>query len=155
MILTWNKNHAYYVSNMMKENGISSDVLAGTKSTYNDSQVLVATMSKAGVGFDEVVASTDWNGIRLNMMFLTGSTKNTESLCQFVGRIFRSEHPIIIDFVDDNKICKRHWNSRKKWYEDPEQNGTVITVQYKDSGESNQDSDVKKLKISITDIQLC
>jgi len=131
MVLTWNRNHAYELSKMFNDNGISSDVLAGTKSTYKDSQVLVATFAKSGVGFDEAVASSDWNGIRLNMMFLVGSTKNVESLCQFVGRIFRAEHPIIIDFVDDNRICKRHWNARRKWYEDPDQNGEIITVNYK------------------------
>jgi superfamily II DNA or RNA helicase len=130
MILTWSREHAHYLNRLFKENNISSDVLAGTKSSYKDSRVLVATFAKSGVGFDEAVVSTDWNGVRLNMMFLVGSTKNADSLCQFVGRIFRAEHPIIIDFVDNNSICKRHWNERKKWYEDPEQNGKVIEFKY-------------------------
>ena len=138
MILTWNKKHAHFLSNLFRQHEISSDVLAGNKSTYKDSKVLVATFAKSGVGFDEAVACADWNGIRLNMMILTGSTKNVNSLCQFVGRIFRSEHPIIIDMVDNISICKRHWTQRKKWYSDPEQNGTIYEIKYEANAEQNK-----------------
>ena len=147
MILTWNRNHAFYLKDMLCENNISCDVLAGTKSSYKDSRVLVGTLSKLGVGFDEGVTCTDWNGIRLNMMFLVGSTKNTQSLCQFVGRIFRSEHPVIIDFVDDNNICKRHWNARRKWYDDPEQNGEIFTVNYDPNYDNKPTNEMDKNKI--------
>lgn len=148
MVLTWNRNHAYFLHRMFKENGISSDVLAGSKSSYNDSRVLVATFGKSGVGFDEAVVSSDWNGTRLNMMLLTGSTKNRSALCQFVGRIFRADHPIIVDFVDNNRICKRHWTERKKWYLDPEQNGEIIEIMYnKDQNEKHEDEAHKISKI--------
>ena len=142
MILTWNKSHAYFLCELFREHGISADVLAGNKSNYQDSRVLVATFAKSGVGFDECVVATDWNGVRLNMMLLTGSTKNVYSLCQFVGRVFRADSPIIIDFVDDNRITKSHWRKRVKWYEDPDQNGTVIEVTHKNDN-NNGENDVK------------
>lgn len=145
MILTWSRDHAYFLSEMFNKNGITSDVLAGKKNSYNDTRVLVASYSKSGVGFDESVVCTDWDGIRLNMLFLTGSTKNVNSLCQFVGRIFRADHPIIIDFVDDNRIAKRHWNERRKWYEDPEQNGEIIEISYKK--EQNEEHEMNQQRV--------
>lgn len=147
MILTWSKSHAHYLTKLFNDNGISSDYLTGTKSSYKDSRVLVSSFSKAGVGFDEAVVSADWNGIRLNMMFLVGSTKNIYSLCQFVGRIFRADHPIIIDFVDADRISSKHWNARRKWYEDPDQNGTVIEIKYQPNKELEEE--VSEVKMNI------
>lgn len=126
MILTWNKNHAFYLSKQLNEKGITSDVLAGNKNIYKDSRVLVGTIGKIGTGFDEAMACPDWGGERSNMLILTGSTKSLAGLEQITGRVFRSDYPEIIDLVDDNRICKRHWTTRKKWYEDDDRNGEIL-----------------------------
>lgn len=131
MILTWNKNHAYFLSKILNERGISADVLAGNKNTYKDSRILVGTIGKIGTGFDEAMACPDWGGQRSNMMILTGSTKSLTGLEQFTGRVFRSSFPTIIDLVDDNRICKRHWTERRKWYEDEERNGEIHYIEMK------------------------
>lgn len=132
MILTWNKSHAYFLCDLIKKKGVTCDVLAGVKSNYKDSQVLVCTAQKAGVGFDEQMACSDWSGTRSNLMLLVGSTKSLASLEQITGRVFRSEYPIIVDFVDDNAINKNHWRIRRKWYLDPCRNGTIINVKKSD-----------------------
>jgi superfamily II DNA or RNA helicase len=131
MILTWNKNHAYFLAKILKERGTSADVLAGNKSTYKDSRVLVGTISKIGTGFDEAMACPDWSGERSNMLILTGSTKSLSGLEQITGRVFRSEFPTIIDLVDDNRICKSHWTQRKKWYEEESRNGEIQYIEMK------------------------
>lgn len=141
MILTWNKNHAYFLQKVLSEHGISTDVLAGTKSTYRDSRVLVGTISKIGTGFDEAMACPDWGGQKSNMMILTGSTKSLSGLEQITGRVFRSSFPTIIDLVDDNRICKRHWTQRRKWYEDPDRNGEIHYIEMKrDEGSQGNDT---------------
>lgn len=131
MILTWNKNHAYFLSKILNERGTSADVLVGNKNTYKDSRVLVGTIGKIGTGFDESLVCPDWNGQRLNMLILTGSTKSLSGLEQFTGRVFRADFPTIIDLVDDNRICKRHWTDRRKWYEDEDRNGGIHYIEMK------------------------
>jgi len=129
MILTWNKAHAYFLSKILNDRGTKSDVLAGNKNSYKDSRVLVGTISKLGTAFDEQSGvCVDWGGIRSNMMILVGSTKSLSGLEQFTGRVFRAEFPVIIDLVDNNDICKRHWYERKKWYEADCRNGEIQTV---------------------------
>ena len=142
MIFTWNKAHAYFLKKVLSERGISVDVLAGNKNTYRDSRVLVATTGKAGCGFDEAMACPDWSGERSNMIILTGSTKSLTIVEQGSGRVFRSDFPTIIDMVDDNAICKRHWNERRKWYEDPERNGEIFYIEMKKNEGAQGNSEV-------------
>lgn len=77
-------------------------------------RVLVATVSKVGVGF-----SFD----KLDMLVLACDLK--EYYLQFVGRVFRKPDvvPIVIDIVDKNPVLHRHFKSRDKVYR--ECGGTV------------------------------
>ena len=87
------------------------------------------------------MTAIDWGGQRSNMMILTGSTKSLSGLEQITGRVFRSEFPTIIDLVDDNRICKRHWTQRRKWYEDPDRNGVIHYIEMrKDEGAQGNDT---------------
>ncbi len=147
MILTWNKAHAFYLAKTLQERGISADVLAGNKNSYKDSRVLVGTSKKLGTGFDELMTATDFAGVKSNMMILTGSTKSLSGLDQWVGRVFRSNYPTIIDFVDDNKICKRHWTQRRKFYEDPDRNGEIHYIEMKKEENSELDGKTDQEKI--------
>ena len=49
-----------------------------------------------------------------------------EYFIQYLGRIFRTKEglPIIFDLVDNNSILNKHWNTRRKIYQD--HGGTVI-----------------------------
>jgi len=106
--------------------GESVDSMAGTKSTYSDSRILVGTISKIGTGFDEKTACPNFNGVRINMLILCTSIKKASLLEQSIGRVFRAEMPVVIDLVDDNPILKRHWKERQKWY--ISRNGTIKTI---------------------------
>lgn len=116
IVLTLSRPHAFYLAEELQKQGVSADVLAGTKKMYYDSQVLVGTLSKIGTGFDEATFCKDFKGRKSDMMILCGSTKDEGSLEQFTGRVFRADFPTIIDLVDDNHICKNHWRERKNWY---------------------------------------
>lgn len=147
MVLTWNVKHAHFLKDMLVQRGIKTDVLAGNKTSYNDSRVLVASISKAGCGFDEQSACEDWGGERSNMLMLTGSTRSMTLVQQVCGRVFRASFPIIVDFVDDNRICKSHWRVRQDWYQDPVMNCQIQYLTMKDlGGEADEEKEVNKLK---------
>ena len=118
LILTRHVDHANnlttWLNNYLGPYGKTATKLAGGGKKFNDADVIVATISKAGVGFDEENAFSDWGGVRVNLLILTASTKKIE---QIAGRIFRSSDPVIFDIVDDFKNCKDHWSIRRKWYE--------------------------------------
>lgn len=116
IVLTWNKGHAKLIYELLKAKNISVDYLVGTKNKYKNSRILVGTMSKIGTGFDEAMTCPDWDGKHSNMVMLTGSTKSFPVVEQTKGRI-RDKNPIVIDFVDDNKISNNHWKQRLKVYE--------------------------------------
>ena len=84
--------------------------LKGNENAFDtDCRVLIATVSKVGVGF-----SFD----KLDMLVLACDLK--EYYLQFVGRVFRKPDvvPVIIDIVDKNPILFRHFKSRLKVYQD-------------------------------------
>lgn len=119
LILTWNADHAFFLHKLLVANGVKAAIMARNLKTYSDSQVLVGTIGKIGTGFDEKAACSDFGGERIRILLLVGSTKNTELLTQLTGRVFRSEMPHIVDFVDEVPCIKgKHWTERRKWYEE-------------------------------------
>lgn len=117
LILTWRKEHAFSLQQWLTEMDEKTAVMAGKCKSYSDSRILVGTTSKIGTGFDEKAACDDFDGNRLNMLLMVGSTKSTPLLEQLVGRVFRSQFPIVYDFVDDVSSIKSHFSIRKKWYQ--------------------------------------
>lgn len=89
--------------------------LKGNENDFNkECRVLIATVSKVGVGF-----SFD----KLDMLVLACDLK--EYYLQFVGRVFRKPDvvPVIVDIVDKNPVLHRHFKTRLKVYQ--ECGGTV------------------------------
>ena len=127
LILTYHVDHAEklhaWLSHYLQPLGKNVSLLAKNIKTYSDAPVMVATLKKAGRGFDEEQKCVDWNGERFNMLILASSTMKIE---QVAGRVFRADVPLIIDFVDDHKNLKKHWGIRRKWYES--RNGLVYSM---------------------------
>lgn len=127
LILTWrSKTHALPLAQSLKSKGYNVDYMAGTKKTYQDSHILIGTIKKIGTGFDEKSACADFNGTRINLLILVGSTKSIELLEQIAGRVFRSDFPQIIHFVDDCPISINHWKKSVPWYRS--RNGEIYEV---------------------------
>ena len=129
LILTWRSvKHVVPLYQYLISNGIECDYMSGTKKTYKDSPVLIGTIKKIGTGFDEKAACEDYNGTRINMLIKLGSTKSPELLEQIAGRSFRSEFPVIIDFVDDHPLSDNHFTKvAEPWY--VSRNGKVQIVE--------------------------
>ena len=125
LVLTWRaKDHAIPLAKWLKESGHNVDYMAGTKKSYSDSHVLVGTIKKIGTGFDEKTACENFNGQRINILILAGSTRQVELLEQIAGRAFRSDFPIIYHLVDNCSISKNHWKISVPWYKS--RNGQII-----------------------------
>lgn len=93
---------------MLRDVGESVDLFAGTVQTYNpNARILIATYSKAGVGFDNP---------KLDMLIIGGDVE--EMVEQYVGRVFRRMDtvPIIIDIKDDFHVFEKHFQTRMLTY---------------------------------------
>ena len=125
VILTGLIDHVNYLVKAISDMGEKVDSMAGNKKTYSDSRILVGTIQKIGTGFDEKTACPDFNGVRIDMLILVTSVKKLSTLEQSVGRVFRAEFPVVVDFVDNNSTLKSHWYQRQKWYKSRCGNVTV------------------------------
>lgn len=117
LILTRLVDHVNFLHDWFKSANFSVDMMAGTKKNYNDSNILIGTTDKIGRGFDETTFCDDFSGIKIDMLILVASIANEVLLEQVAGRVFRSDFPIIVHFVDeDTKISGDHWRMAEKWY---------------------------------------
>ena len=97
------------------EIGESVTSLVGLQKSCNfDSRILIATVQKAGVGFDHP---------KLDSLVIASDVE--EYFIQYLGRIFRREDskPIVFDILDKHPILTRHFRTRQKVYK--EHGGTV------------------------------
>ena len=118
LVLTNLRDHVYYLHKLVKEIGITTEFHCGNKKSYNDAQVLIGSWEKLGVGFDEALACPDFGGVPLNCLLILFSLKTLPLLEQLIGRVFRSQCPLVVEFVDNNPICIRHARERRKLYDD-------------------------------------
>lgn len=116
IMLTWNKEHVKILYDLMNQNNIECDFICGSRKKYNDSNVLIGTIAKIGTGFDEATSCENFKGTKSNVLMLCTSTKNTGSLIQLMGRVARGDSFMVIDFVDKDRISKKHWYARRKVY---------------------------------------
>ena len=116
LILTALKDHATLLYDGLISRKITSDFLCGTKKGYIDSNVLVGTTSKIGTGFDPATSCPTYEGRPFDLLLLVCSIKKYSMLVQNIGRVFRSEFPTVMHFVDNDDIYKGHWYKARKWY---------------------------------------
>lgn len=107
LILTKRKEHCNFLSRKLTKLGITNTVMIGTQKKYDKTaRVLLSTYSKLGVGFDDT---------RLNMLIVACSVTEVE---QYAGRLRDGidKQRIIVDLVDNDSNCLKHWQERRKWY---------------------------------------
>lgn len=118
LILTWRKEHALKLVDLLSSAGVKVDYMVGTKSSYEDSQVLIGTVGKIGTGFDEKTFCETFNGIHIDLLIMTASTRSMTLLYQSYGRAMRSDFPAVFHIVDKCSISQNHWYEARKWYSD-------------------------------------
>ena len=89
------------------------------KSCDFTSRILVATVQKAGVGFDHP---------KLDSLVIASDVE--EYFIQYLGRILEEDvQPIVFDILDQNPILAKHYRTRQKIYKD--HGGVVEKFNYK------------------------
>jgi superfamily II DNA or RNA helicase len=100
---------SYLVQRLLEEKEDVTSLIGSNQEFQVTSRILIATSQKCGVGFDHP---------SLNTLIIASDLE--EYFIQYLGRIFRTEEvePIIFDLVDNNGILEKHFNTRKKVYEE-------------------------------------
>lgn len=112
LILTRLAEHVEILEQMLNDEGINAvSTLYRNKRSYRDAPILIGTMSKISVGFDEANACEDDIEQRIDSLILATSMKDKASIEQTFGRAFRSKEPEIYFFVDLLSSIERHWKS--------------------------------------------
>lgn len=96
--------------NTLREEGQHATMIREGDGEFDRSaRILIATYQKVGTGF-----SHD----KLDMLIL--ATDAEEYFLQYLGRVFRTPDvsPIVIDIVDKHPVLRKHFQSRKRVYED-------------------------------------
>ena len=129
--LTWYKDHVETIYDCLKRKNPNKSCTKfyGTQKSYNDSDVLISTISKTARGFDEKTFCKDFGGVNLNVLVLVGTTKSLVLMEQIIGRILRSDNPIVYYLIDDNPISKSHWKECVPLFK--ELNGDIETLNMK------------------------
>jgi superfamily II DNA or RNA helicase len=110
LVLTKRVAQGEYLVKRLEEEGEDVTSLLGSNQEYKvSSRILVGTSSKIGVGFDHP---------KLDALLLAGDVE--QYFVQYLGRVFRTKDvkPIIIDLVDDYSLLTKHFNTRRKIYQD-------------------------------------
>jgi superfamily II DNA or RNA helicase len=115
MVLTRTVEHVELLQKLLTEMKISVGVFYGKTKSYSDSSVLIGTLSKIGVGFDEANTCPDYKGIPSDTLILCNSISETSTYEQARGRIMRCNDPYILYLVDENKNVQKHFNHNKGW----------------------------------------
>ena len=98
------------ITGLLRSQEENATMMKDNDSTFDrDARVLIATFQKVGTGFSHE---------KLDMLILASDAE--EYFIQYLGRVFRRPdvEPIIIDIVDKHPILKKHFNSRRRIYEE-------------------------------------
>jgi len=110
LVLTKRVAQGEYLVKRLQEEGENVTSLFGSNQEYNiSSRILVGTNSKCGTGFDHP---------KLDALLLACDLE--QYFVQYLGRVFRTKDvkPVIFDLVDDYSLLSKHFNTRRKIYQD-------------------------------------
>lgn len=143
LILTSLCDHAIALFNLISQQNIECDYFFGKKKSYVDSSVLIGTISKIGTGFDPATSCPTYDGRHFDMLILASSIKETSTLVQNVGRVFRCSYPTVIHLVDKDNIYNSHWNIARRWY--VLHGGKISHQHFRPENESNAPTESKNV----------
>lgn len=105
LILTKLVEHVETLAQMLRDVGDDVSIYCGTSKTYYDAHSLIATLSKAGRGYDDKQVSAAFDGRRFDVLILCMTMKDAD---QALGRALRGEKLDVYLFVDNNSVMQSH-----------------------------------------------
>ncbi len=145
LIFVWFQVHVELVYSLCKTYGLDVSCYYGDQKSYPNAKVVVGSIKKMGIGFDEEGVCEGYDGTRLNHLIMGWSTTQPELLIQYVGRVLRSENPRVTYLVDDHGILEKHWKVAKSWMTDKDKRDEkglpTVTIKEEVWKDENIDSD--------------
>lgn len=117
LILTKETKHIDVLFDLINSENLAVSKFYGDMTTYKNNLILIGTPGKLGTGFDEATFSEDFDGHRLEVLILTSTIRKFNTLEQNIGRVLRSEGPIVFTLVHNDGIFKKHWELMTWWFE--------------------------------------
>lgn len=114
MILVQFQEHVEELLRLLKEVGENVDTFYASADSYINCRILIATFSKAEMGFDDKNLCENFDGHRLDLLILGAFYKG--EIEQSAGRVMRSDAPEVIDIVDDHNSLRKHSGVRDKFF---------------------------------------
>jgi hypothetical protein len=121
LVLAEHKFQVKWLYKLIKEFGMDVEILFGKQKTHQDANVIVATTKKVAKGYDVSIAK-NWDYKHFDIVIMCSDMQEIE---QIFGRGFRTENPIILDFVHDNHVLFKHSTTRLNWCK--ERNAQIST----------------------------
>jgi superfamily II DNA or RNA helicase len=129
MILTKTKEHVTNLENLFKHYDLPCTTYFGSKKSYKDEKIMIASLSKCSTGFDMATSAEEFDGMNADVLILMTTIKNENLLKQTIGRVVgRAENPTIVYFCDENSSSKRHHSINKSMIEKVK--GEIIEIKY-------------------------
>lgn len=116
-VMVSRRDHATMLVAMMKQAGVNVGLLMGGVKDYANCRVLIITVKKGGVGFDESTFCSDFDGIVTDMLIIATSFRDVNMIKQSCGRL-RGDTGTIFHLVDRNKVLRSQFYEFNKFYKD-------------------------------------
>lgn len=126
MILVYFQEHVEELERMLKGYGENVASFYDKDDTYPNCRILVASYSKAEMGFDDKNLCENFDGQRLDLLILGSFYK--KEIEQSAGRVQRSDAPEVIDIVDNYPSYHKHSKTRDKWFKS--RNGRIMPTEF-------------------------
>ena len=126
MILVQFQEHVEELLKLLKEAGENVDTFYASADSYINCRILIATFSKAEMGFDDKNLCENFDGQRLDLLILGAFYKG--EIEQSAGRVMRSDAPEVIDLVDDHNSLRKHSAVRDKFFKS--RNGRIMPPEF-------------------------
>lgn len=110
LVLCKRKEHVQTLTDMWRAVGADVATYYDTAKTYYDAHILVATVSKAGRGYDDKQVSAAFDGRRFNVLILVMTMKDAD---QALGRGLRGDYLHCYLLVDQNQTMLSHAEKMK------------------------------------------
>ena len=108
IVMAYRIFHAEILYNFLLQNGISVARMFGKDKSYKDANVLVGGLDKIGEGFDAKMFCEDYWGVPWDTLIVCCTFRDRGVLTQALGRVMRSDDPLIIMICNDDSIAKSH-----------------------------------------------
>jgi len=116
LVLTWLTSHVESLYSFLLSKNICVSCMYAHKKNYDECDVLIGTIGKIGVGFDEKTICNNFNGKRLSVVLLPLSIKDNALLEQCLGRALRSDSAEFVLFIENHYLSMNHWRKNYNWF---------------------------------------